>query len=323
MAEPLVLRHRSGRLELQLTEGLLALEDGRLRGDGLRLAGHGVRLRLDGDTPAGAGAGPTSPLRLAVAGEIDTAVLARSFPEVVTSASGTVRLDARLAGSLAQPVIDGQVEIGPLRAHLQRRELDLEVAVHPARLQARANRLTAAGLTVDVKPGGRLVVGPPGAPAQIDVKSLVPFVLGDLRLPIAGRGLQVDLPWLTLRQGALDATLQGDASHGPLRLAGRIELGAGRYEPRRQPRPSSNSTAARVARRLPRSMRPATLPVQLDLQIVSSGERFVIDPGWLPDLHLGLDVRVGGTATRPKVVWEAAPRGLYSRLVFLIYRLFS
>jgi hypothetical protein len=148
-------------------------------------------------------------------------------------------------------------------------------------------------------------------------------VLGELQLPVVGRNLNVDLPWLTLEQGALDVELRGDASEGPLRLTGRVELGAGRYRPTRQPRPSTNNAVARVARRLPRSMRPATLPVLLDVQVISNGERFVIDPGWLPDLHFGLDVHVQGTAVRPQVKWEAAPRGLYSRLMLLLYRLFS
>ena len=70
-------------------------------------------------------------------------------------------------------------------------------------------------------------------------------------------------------------------------------------------------------------MRPAALPVLLDVHLVTNPARFVIDPGWLPDLHLGLDVRIGGTAARPRVAWDAAPRGLYSRLALLIYRLFS
>ncbi len=319
VAEPLVVRHRSGRIELQMVEGELALRGGRLFASGVQLLGHGVRLRLDGEAPGGR-ADPDSPLRLRLGGEIDTALLARSFPEVVTRASGTVRLDGKLEGSLAAPRLDGQVEIGALSARLRQR--DLEITVQPARIEVRENRVTLSGLTVDTRPGGRLVVGPPGAPAQLEILKLVPFVMGQVRLPVAGRGLNVALPWLTLQQGAFDVILQGDADQGPIWLKGRAEVGAGRYWPLRGPRTggAGGNAAARVQRRLPRSMRPASLPIQLDLQVVGDGQRFVIDPGWLPDLHLDLDVRIGGTAARPRVVWDADPRGLWTRFVMMIYR---
>jgi hypothetical protein len=319
--EPLVARHRSGRIELRVTEGMLTLDEHRLRASGLVLSGHGLKLRLDGDLPAGRGANRDSPFRLLLAGELDAAVLARSFPEVVASASGRLEVQGRLEGTLADPHLDGEATFGALAARLHTR--GLQIFVHPGRLQARQNLITAEALTVDVTPGGRLILGPPGRPVRVQLAQLVPFVLGELQLPVVGRNLHLDLPWLTLEQGALDVDLRGDASQGPLRLTGRVELGAGRYRPARQPRPGPGSPVARVARRLPRSMRPATLPVLLDVQVVSNGERFVIDPGWLPDLHFGLDVQVRGTAVRPQVKWEAAPRGLYSRLVLLLYRLFS
>jgi hypothetical protein len=308
-----------GRLHLRLEQGMVRFGEGRMQGSGLELVGHGLRLRLAGEGPIAAGDRGT-PLGLSVEGEIDAAELARSFPEVVRQARGTLRLDARLAGSLAEPVLDGRLEFGPLAASLRQNEI--QVSVHPGRLELRRNRLTVAGLTIDVTPGGRLTLGPPGRPGMIEIEKLVPVVLGEVRIPAVGRGLHLALPWLTIDEGSFELTLDGNASQA-LRLRGRMDLGTGRYWPGRQPRPGTSTATARVTRRLPRSLQPAMLPVTLDLQLVGNADRFVIDPGWLPDLHFGLDVRIGGTLTRPRVIWEAAPRGLYSRFVFLLYRLFT
>jgi hypothetical protein len=323
LAEPLVVSGRTGPLDLRFTEGTVTVDEDRLGVAGLQVVGHGLRLRIDGDVTAGPRPDRLDPVRLRVEGDLRLEELAGSMPEVVEQASGTLKVSARMSGTMDQPRLDGHLDFGPATARLRvTRQNVLRLAVHPGRIEARANRVTIAGLRADVTPGGHLVVGPPGRPATIEIAKLVPFVLGQINLPLRGERLHAELPWLTLHQGALDVTLTGDATTGPLRLAGRVELGAGSYRPAKQPRPGTGA-AARVARRLPRSMRPATLPVQLDVQVVSNGKHFTIDPGWLPDLHLGLDVKVGGTATRPQVKWEAEPRGLYSRLMFFLYRLFS
>ena len=63
--------------------------------------------------------------------------------------------------------------------------------------------------------------------------------------------------------------------------------------------------------------------MKLDLRVQSDGQRFVVDPGWLPNLHLGLDVRVGGTLAKPAVLWDAEGKGAYSRFALFLFKLFS
>jgi hypothetical protein len=323
LAEPLAVRGRARKLELQLSEGTFTVDEGALGAAGLRVVGHGLALRIDGEVKAGPRPDRLDPLRLRIDGQVSLPELSRSFPELVDQASGTLQVAARLGGTLDEPRLEGQLDFGTLAARVHAApDHAVKVVVQPGRVEARANRITIAGLTADLSPGGHLVIGPADRPARIDLAKLVPFVLGEIQLPLRGERLNLNLPWLTLQQGTLDVLLAGDATTGPLRLTGKVELGAGRYRPTKQPKPGAIASS-RVARRLPRSMQPAMLPVLLDLQVVSNGERFTIDPGWLPDLHMGFDVKVGGTAIRPQVRWEAAPRGLYSRLMFFLYRLFS
>ena len=80
--------------------------------------------------------------------------LARSFPQTVKEARGTARLAARLAGTLTNPMLDGQLEFGKLTARLRQDEHEAQVLVHPHRLELRQNRLTIAGLTIDASPAG-------------------------------------------------------------------------------------------------------------------------------------------------------------------------
>ena len=61
VVEPLVVRGKTNRLDLSLTEGRISLSEGRLRGTGLQLVGHGARLRLTGEAPAGPGADRNRP----------------------------------------------------------------------------------------------------------------------------------------------------------------------------------------------------------------------------------------------------------------------
>ena len=97
---------------------------------------------------------------------------ARSRPafDAVTSAS-----------SLARPSIDGEANLGaisfttrPNKAQPQR----IREAVQGGRNVARGSRVTVNQLIADIAPGGHVMVGPPGRPAEIDVVSLDPPVLG-------------------------------------------------------------------------------------------------------------------------------------------------
>ena len=65
------------------------------------------------------------------------------------------------------------------------------------------------------------------------------------------------------------------------------------------------------------------LPVALDVRVKSNGNRFVIDPGWLPDLHMDLDLQLTGSSDRPKLSWQADAKGIYSTIALFLYRLLS
>jgi hypothetical protein len=334
VVRPLQVAARDGRLSAQVSGGEITLERSRLASDGITVEAPGVRLALAGSLPLslplpgarGAVAGELGPageqpIALRITGELGAEALARLLPEEISAARGALRVDARVDGTLAHPRFGGQAQLAsgaPVSLRLRYR--DTRVELRGGRLLAEGQRLRIDGLEAELSPGGRVVVGPPGRPATVEVLSLWPLTLGRIDVSAAGERLDVESPWLSLRDGRLAARLHGHGTDGPLVLTGDVALKAGRFRPRRQP-PKGDRASARIARRLPRPVRSAVFPLQLDLRIRSDGRAFVVDPGWLPDLHLGLDVHVGGTSDRPRVAWQADPHGVYSNLAMFIYRL--
>ncbi len=330
--EPLRFASPLMGLEVGVPRGHIAIEPLRVRSRGLSVALPGAKLEIAGEAPAELlrGGGPLSdsssqrPLALRLAGTLDASLLARVLPTMVASARGPIEIAGRVDGTPAQPVLDGEATLGAISITTRpnKNQPALKVAVHSGRISARGSRITIDRITADVSPGGNVVIGPAGRNASIEVVSLSPATIGKVDIPVVGKGLNLDLGWLRLDDGALDVSLKGDAG-GALALAGNLELGAGRVSPQKFPKaaPAPPRSPAGRAPRPP--SRPGPPPMKLDLRITSDGERFVVDPGWLPDLHLGLDVRVGGTMGRPSVAWDAEGKGAWSAFALFLFRLFS
>ena len=316
--EPLAVRGRKLPLEARVRSGTVLLEGDRVRSDGLDLEAPGVRLRLAGSIPFGTADDKNRPLDVRLTGEVQAIALVRALPAQVLSGQGQMQVDLQLAGTIAQPRFGGQAQVGPMDLKLRYR--DTRVLVRSGRLQASGRRIQLDRLVADLSPGGQVVLGPAGRPAEVEVLHLVPLTFGQVQLPARGERLQLELPFLSLTDGRFDVQLAGDGDRGPLVLSGEAHLLAGELRPTRQPRAGG---ASRIARKLPPQVRSAVLPVALDVRVKSNGDRFVIDPGWLPDLHMDLDLQLTGSSDRPKLSWQADAKGIYSTIALFLYRLLS
>jgi hypothetical protein len=321
--DPVQVRPASGRVAAAITGGTLELGGNRLRSSGLSVViDPGARVKIAGEGPLVPGAGPVA---LSLDGEVDASVLERLLPEAVASARGTARVSAEIGGTPERPSLRGRAELGPLDLRL--RWQDTAVRVRGGSITADRQVLTLSGVIADLPPRGRLVVGPPGKPATVVIRSFDPLVLGDLRATVLGEDLAAELPALSLKDADVELRLTGDAGRGPLTLAGTGRLEEGRFKAREAGKASaaaSASTAAKRKRARAAGAGGQPLPaVRLDLRITSDGKRFVIDPGWLPDMHMGLDIHVGGTAEKPAVTWAAKPNGLLEAIALFFFKLFS
>ena len=316
--EPLAVRGRKLPLEARVSSGTVRLERDRLRTDGLDLEAPGARLRLAGSIPFGTDDDRHRPLDVRLTGQVQASALAHAFPAEVQSGQGKLEVDLQLGGTIAEPRFGGHALLGPLDLKLRYR--DTRLLVRSGRLQAAGRRIQIDRLVADLYPGGQVVVGPPGRPAELEVLHLLPLTFGQVRLFARGERLALETPFLSLADGRFDVRLAGDGENGPLVLSGEGHLLQGELRPRRQPRPGG---ASRIARKIPPQVRSAVFPVALDLRVKSNGHGFAIDPGWLPDLHLDLDLQVTGTSDRPKVSWQADAKGIYSTIALFLYRLLS
>jgi hypothetical protein len=202
----------------------------------------------------------------------------------------------------------------------------VRILVRGGQVSAKGSRVRLDQVSARFEPGGDVVVGPLGRPAELTLLSLAPPTVGHVSLPLVARGLNVDLGWLRLDDGGLDLRLEGDADKGPIVLTGNVQIGAGRVRPGQAPRRGPAPAAPPGRPKAPPGAKPGPAgppPIKLDVRVKSSGERFVVDPGWLPDLHLGFDVKVGGTLGKPAVDWDAKGRGIYSAIALFLFRLFS
>ena len=334
--KPVAVRLRRLPWDVKLVSGAVSFDPDGVRSQGLELEAPGARLRVAGEAPLGDSGGVDMdhrPLAVQARGLVAGGFLARLFPTAIASAQGEMQVDGRVDGSLAEPRFSGQATFAPMSLRL--RFQDARLDIRGGRLTAKGRRLLLEGLTGDLSPGtagtgkstgtqppaGRVQIGPPGRPAEIEVRSLHPLILGAVRLPVVGQRLQLELPWLSLRGGDFNLVMAGDAHGGPLALTGDLNFGTARYAPGKQRR-RRDGAASRIAQKLPETVRTGgALP--LDLDVALRGQRLTVDPGWLPDVHLGVDVRVRGTSAKPHVDWQASGKGLYSVIALFLYRLFS
>ncbi|HEY0708267.1 MAG TPA: hypothetical protein VGG33_15790, partial [Polyangia bacterium] len=331
VADPLRVRSRLFDFDLLIKRGRVGFSPGLLSTPGLMLEALGMKLAVSGEArlppeaAAGEGNGkknraaplaearrdlpsPDPALQMAFSGSVDASVLPRLLPTQVASARGQLAVEGTVAGSLSRPLVNGKATLGPMALNLTPRQTaprNVRLEITGGQIVARESRITARGVTAEAQPGGRITIGPSGRPAEIDLLALSPLQFGRIEVPIIGRGLNLDVGWLRLDDGGFDLELTGDSLQGPLTLRGELQIDAGRVAPGQRPRGVASSPEPASPRPSPRGARSARQPLALDLRVRSNGERFIVDPGWLPDLNLDFDVKVGGTVAQPKIAWQA------------------
>ncbi|HEY8927414.1 MAG TPA: hypothetical protein VIU64_23695, partial [Polyangia bacterium] len=142
---------------------------------------------------------------------------------------------------------------------------------------------------------------------------------GDLQvthvdLPLRGELRQLSVPPVIVERGHFDARASGDPARS-VTLAGVVTLDAARLLPdaRRPPLVGGPAGLGRL-RALER--------LELDLRLRAPDGAVTVDVPRAPDLTVGLDLHVGGTAAKPALSGEPHGSTLYSRLALALWRLF-
>jgi hypothetical protein len=321
-------------MEVRLPSGHVAFDPARISSRGMKVELPGVKLAVAGEVPTnlvaaftGPGDGRQKPIKLDLTGSLDAALLARIAPTLIADARGAIEVAGKVSGTADNPHLDAEAMVAngkgvTVVTRGNKTQPAFRIAVSGGQVVAKGKRVSVSQLAAVATPGGELVIGPKGRPAELDLVRLYPAEIARISLPVVGRGLNLDLGWMRLDDGRLDLKLSGDPRRA-LALGGEVELGAGRVSPTKRPPPPPPAPRAAPGPTGPRPAGPAPTPIMLDVRVKSDGERFVVDPGWLPDVHLGLNVKVGGTLARPAIAWDAEGRGIYSTIALWLFRMFS
>ncbi|HVR03501.1 MAG TPA: hypothetical protein VMT47_15295 [Polyangia bacterium] len=316
VARALALRPNGWPLALGVAEGSrLAVDGTRVHLPGVTLTAPGARVALAGDVKVDLAAPERSDLALTATGRLDAGTLARQARlPWLSSAAGTIAVDARATGQAQAPVATGTarldaLELRPRSATWPALKLDGLIEASDHRLLTRGLHVEAVG---DAVAQGAVVVGAADAPAVVDIASAWPLRVRAVDVPLSAHGLRVGNARSAFAIGALDLRLRltGDPAR-ELVLAGDVGVARARVDPF-----IHKKTASGPARPWFEALPPR---LTLDLTVHGPNDALVVAVPVLPDLDLGFDCRVSGNARGGSISGRLRGRGLYSRLLLSMF----
>ena len=294
-----------------------------------------VRLGDDGvthlDLPLTLGRGTmqltgtvTSPVRggpliaLDLAGDLDAHLLALAAPGAVTSAEGSAHLVAHLEGPPEHPSLSARLR--PATVTLALRALPIfPLALTGGQIDVDDRSVTVRALQIDVARKIAVTIGAPGdGAAALDFGSLFDPRPARVALPLRGRLTAMPIPPAIIDDASFQLRLDGDLSRRA-RLAGEVTLARGRV-PRARDKAAAGAAKPAAS---PWRSRPELGRVELALHARSQGGALTVEVPHLPDVHVDIDYRVGGTIAKPQVSGAAQGADLYSSFLLFLRGLFQ
>lgn len=303
------VRLAGGRLPLPITvpSGTIGVDGAALELSRLPIEVGASRLLVSGRATADGG-----PFALALEGRIDAGALPLLAPRLVAHAAGGATVSLSLGGTAAAPRLRGAFTMEPTALRLL--GLPQALAIRAGRVEVADALVFGHGLVVDVEPRGRIVIGPPGAPARVALRSLGDPRVRAVDVPVQGEAVSYRGPGLAVHAADFDLRLTG-APDEALRLAGEVVVHEARYAPKLRRAPSRGPLSLPGARPGPRGRR---IPVHLDLSVRTGRGPFEIDPPLLPPVRFAFDYHVGGTVGRPRAGGVEEGEGLYARFLLWV-----
>jgi len=302
-----------GRIELAPLAPLLARWTSRLSG------AVDVDLAASVDHPP-ASAGPTASAKvgaqgtLTVAAPIDLRLADLPVEARVTSGVARIAGEALETTGLAVAVHAEPLPFPPLTRLDAKARIAARVAPDAAGRAELQARVGIDALDLFVPELGPSPIHGTGGWLDLRRRGGGDLEVTNLDLPLRGELRQLSVPPVFVERGRFEARASGDPARS-VTLAGVVTLEAARLRT--------------DAARLPIGAGPAGLGRQralerlkLDLRLRAPDGAVVVDVPRAPDLTVGLDMHVGGTAAKPALGGEPHGSTLYSRLALALWRVF-
>ena len=318
---------------------------------GARGQARPIELHAEGDIPlaARAGASPTiaiGPARFAgsagafelrgerrsevsrgtLRGRIQLAPFAPLLTRWTSRLSGAVDVD--LAASVDHPPASAgtktSAQVGAQGTLTVAAPIDLRLTAVPveARVTSGVARIAGAelqarvgidALDLVVKELGPSPIHAAGGSLDLRRRAGGDLEITNVDLPLRGELRQLSVPPVLIERGRFEARASGDPARS-VTLAGVITLDAARF------RPDAGRLAIGTGRAAQARQRQLER-LKLDLRLRAPDGAVIVEVPRAPDLTVGLDMHVGGTAAKPALSGEPHGSTLYSRLALALWRL--
>ena len=286
--------------------GSFKLDNDGVRVERLALTAEGSTMNVSGRASFGPGFKPED-VRVDLDGDISARLLAYVAPDAVSDAQGTAGIRAMVRGTLDKPEVHGRIDLKTIDFRV--RDLGTEVQVQSGLVEISNGGVTLHNVRVRLDDGGTLVIGASGVRAgEIAFTSLVPFVPGDIDLPLHGERLTYRSPGtLEIDDLTFDLDLRGNLEDG-FGLGGEVRLVSGRYL--QDFKMQQLVLSQRVNESSVRPFyagKPLLEGLALDLGVRTVGEGFLVQNNIAPEIHVDVLLNVGGTLSAPVLSGDVRP----------------
>ncbi len=310
IATPVVAKLTGFVPEVSIPSGIVKLIPGRVSLQDLSITVQGATLTIGGSLDLVG----FVPQRVAVnaRGEVSAGLLETVAAGVVSEASGRLRLDAQVSGPLGvgagDPEIKARMDIAGVQLRLRDLGRDVEVQTGVVELSPKELVLRDVVAVIDGK--GKILIGGTGTdPGRITLSGSLPRLqMVRLHLPLQGRQIDFSVPGSVeiddLNFGLL---LTGEPEKN-LTLTGDVRIASGRYV--RDFTMRNFVLSPSIDERSTRPMVDADsmlAKTNLDLRVRTVGDSFTVQNNLAPEIHMLLDLHIGGDLLRPQIGGDVRP----------------
>ena len=285
---------------VQLTSSAIELSD-------LAVTIGDATMKVAGKVNLGPGFAPES-VALSANGEVSASLLESIAPSAVSDVSGKASISAKVSGKLTDPQITARISLGEIQMRL--RGISSQVAVQSGTVELSSHELLLSDVKVRLDDEGELLIGAKGVrPGRVHFRSLRPeFVWDAIDFPLAGNRLSYRDQGIEVDDLSLRTELKGNPTDG-LAFAGDVRLISGRYLQDFNVRNlvlSSRINESSNAKPF-WSDQPLLANLALDLRVRTEGDGFVVQNNLAPEIHVLIDLGIGGTLAVPTISGEIRP----------------
>jgi autotransporter translocation and assembly factor TamB len=303
---PVHVQARDFDQSILIPSGRIRLTSASVDLDDLAVTVGDASLKLAGKVGLAPGFVPTT-ATVKAEGEIAASLLQSIAPDAVSDVSGKASVAAHIDGPLDNPNIFARVSLGQIQMRL--RGISRQVTVESGVIELTSHELLLRDVRVLFDEEGELLIGAGGVrPGRIHFRSLRPtFAWDSISLPLRGNRLGYRDGGVEIDDLSLAMELAGTPTDG-LSLTGDVRLVSGRYLQDFNVRNLVISPRINESSQEPIwAGQPLLRDLALGLRVRTEGDGFVVQNNLAPEIHVVIDLGIGGTLSQPTISGEIRP----------------